>query len=309
MSEVVERALADWGVAGAAHRLVAARENAVYEVEYGDRRAALRLHRRGYRTDAELSAELAWMAAVASAGVSVPSPIAAPDGARLRVIDGVQVDMLTWLPGETMTKALSTRGSDARAGLFHSLGAEMARLHDASDIWRPPADFVRAHWDREGLLGAAPLWDRFWENPALAENDRRVFADFRDMADERLAETGPSLDYGLIHADLVPDNVLVDGETLRLIDFDDGGFGFRLFEIATALVKHLAAPDYPALREATLSGYGAIRTLDMADLDFFIALRAATYVGWNISRMDEPGGAARNGRFIGTLRGLIDRTW
>ena len=41
----------------------------------------------------------------------------------------------------------------------------------------------------------------------------------------------------MIHADLVPENVLVDGDSIRLIDFDDAGFGWHHFEIATALIS------------------------------------------------------------------------
>ena len=36
---------------------------------------------------------------------------------------------------------------------------------------------------------------------------------------------------------------------LGLLDFDDGGFGFRVFDLATTLLKNLAEPDYPALAE------------------------------------------------------------
>ena len=106
------------------------------------------------------------------------------------------------------------------------------------------------------------------------------------------------LDHGLIHADLVAGNVMTDGPNLTLIDFDDGGYGFRLFEIATALLKHTDAPDYPILSDALIEGYTTERALDLAQLDLFIALRAATYVGWNITRMSETGGAARNARFV-----------
>ena len=33
--------------------------------------------------------------------------------------------------------------------------------------------------------------------------------------------------------DLVRENVMVDGDKLQLIDFDDGGFGFNLYDLAT----------------------------------------------------------------------------
>ena len=60
----------------------------------------------------------------------------------------------------------------------------------------------------------------------------------------------------------------------EFIDFDDGGFGYRLFEVATALLKHRGAADYAALAEALIEGYRAERELDATPLPLFMALRA-----------------------------------
>ena len=181
----------------------------------------------------------------------------------------------------------------------------MARLHLISDAWGPPASFQRCAWDLDGLLGEEPLWGRFWENPALSGTESGLYLDFRRQATADLARHALQLDYGLLHADLVSANVLVDGANLALIDFDDGGFGFRLFELATSLVKHHAEPEFANLRCALIAGYQAVRPLDVRKLDLFLAIRAASYVGWNISRIDEAGAATRNQRFINTANSLI----
>ncbi|ABD54293.1 homoserine kinase [Jannaschia sp. CCS1] len=307
MSRDVDDALAVWDLTGAAYRLVAARENAVYEVTNGPTRVALRLHRKGYRSDTELRSELDWMAALARAGLSVPAPVPARDGRLLHTINGVRVDVLLWLQGQTLQGALEGLRPEAHAQVFRTLGQDMARLHAASDTWDPPQGFTRPHWNREGLLGEAPLWDRFWANPALDAPDHELFRAFRHYASDRLSQLGPTLDYGLIHADLVPANVMVDGAALHLIDFDDGGFGYRLFDVATTLLKHLHLPHFSQVKTALLEGYHSTRPLDVTELDLFLALRAATYVGWNITRMDEDGGHARNARFIATLRQTATR--
>ena len=306
MSDIVEKALRQWGMTGARCKLVASRENAVYEVSDARGRFALRLHRQGYRSDAELRSELAWMAAVAEGGLSVPSPTRTAGGEYLAQIDGIQVDFLTWLNGRTLGDALASCVRVDRRSLFFALGREMARLHQVSDAWSPPQFFDRVHWDRDGLLGQAPLWDRFWENPELTAADRDLSERFRHAASDRLEEIGPTLEYGLVHADLVPGNVLVDGNALRLIDFDDGGFGYRLFDVATALLKLMSMADYPQFQDGLIEGYHSIRPLDVAELDLFLALRSATYVGWNITRMGEADGAERNKRFINLFRSLAD---
>ncbi len=247
------------------------------------------------------------MAAVAEGGLSVPSPTRTAGGEYLAHIDGIQVDFLTWLNGRTLGDALASCVRVDRRSLFFALGREMARLHQVSDAWSPPQFFDRVHWDRDGLLGQAPLWDRFWENPELTAADRDLFDRFRCAASDKLEEIGPTLDFGLVHADLVPGNVLVDSNTLRLIDFDDGGFGYRLFDVATALLKHMSMADYPQLQNGLIEGYHSIRPLDVAELDLFLALRSATYVGWNITRMGEVDGAERNKRFINLFRSLADK--
>jgi Ser/Thr protein kinase RdoA (MazF antagonist) len=302
MNAVVDQALALWGMNGANYTLIAARENAVYKISTDTVTYALRLHRQGYRTDAELRSELQWMHAVSEGGINVPTPIPSTTENLLHVIDGVQVDVLTWLSGSTMEEVLE--GQSNRSELFESLGKDMARMHVVSDGLHLPNGFTRCAWDRNGLLGEAPLWDRFWDNPQLSPKDRDVFLAMRQKAQLELAALEGSLDYGLIHADLVAANVMVDGRNIQMIDFDDGGFGFRLFDIATALLKHEGAPEYPSLRAGLIKGYTSARPIDLSALDLFMMLRAATYVGWNITRMNEDGAEGRNIRFINTAKRL-----
>lgn len=295
---VLETALGLWGLQDGTATLIAARENAVYRVDHPNGPGALRLHRRGYRTDAQLTAELDWMAAVAKAGLCVPTPQPSCDGPYLRTIDGIQVDMLSWLPGVTLEQALPSLDRQDRARTFHQLGAEMAKLHLASDAWPGASACARPAWDADGLVGDAPLWGCFWDNPGLTTPEHDMFQHFRTEARQDLAARAATLDYGLIHADLVPANVMCDGPRLHLIDFDDGGFGYRLFDVATALLKHHSAPDFEMLQDALIEGYSAQRPLDVAPLGLFLALRAATYVGWNIQRAAEDGEGTRNARFI-----------
>ena len=309
MNSVIEGALAQWGLVGARVTLVAQRENQVFRVIDGSEQSyALRLHRHGYRTDPELTAELQWMAALANGGLSVPAPVSALDGHALHRVEETQVSVLGWLDAKPLGEIGKPLDLPDRAGVFFTLGSEMAKLHDISDRWTPPGSFRRWSWDRDGLLGDQPLWDRFWENPTLSEADRSMLTAFRRDATATLAGMESTLDYGLIHADLVPENVMRSANgALYLIDFDDGGYGFRLFDIATAIIKHRAEPDFEDLRAALIDGYLSKRKLDMAALDLFMALRAVTYVGWIIQRMGEDRAALRNERFLAQAREMISK--
>ena len=295
---VAKKALSYWGLDDATVTLVAARENRVYCVEHKTGTFALRLHRVGYRTDKQLTSELDWMAWLKKSGLSVPSPKVSLTGSRLQIVDGVQVDVLNWLTGNTLDETLPNLDASERIQIVHTLGQNIAKLHIASDAWPDAEACNRPVWDVDGLVGESPLWDRFWENPSLTAEQSRLFRAFRQKARNDLSAFSSSLDYGLIHADLVPNNIMIDGDAIHLIDFDDGGFGFRLFEIATVLLKLRAWDSYEALKAALLSGYRTQKPLDATYLDLFLALRAMTYVGWNITRLKEDKTGERNTRFI-----------
>jgi Ser/Thr protein kinase RdoA (MazF antagonist) len=304
MTLPVDASLCAWGLEGAPCTFVAGRENQVFRVTTKAGDFALRIKRPGYRDEAELLSELNWLQAMERAGLHVPRPLPSRAGRLLEKIGALHVDMVSWLPGKPLGKSRQPLELADRCGTFFTIGAAMARLHAACDSWQRPDGFKRCHWHLDGLLGEAPVWDRFWDNPTLPDATRTLFVRFRSQARDRLTGLAPALDYGLIHADLVRENLLLDGDRIALIDFDDGGFGFRAFDMATVLLKNRAEPDYADLRAALIEGYGSVRSLDLADLDLFIALRALTYVGWIITRMDEPGGRERNERFVAEAESL-----
>lgn len=291
---IVRDALQHWTIQPTHVALAAERENKVYRVTTAHGEYALRQHRTGYRTDAQLASELAWMAALDDAGLDVPQPTKTTDGAYLVTVDGVQFDMLTWLPGKQLGAHGTPLDLEQPEQTFHTLGQSMARLHTASDAWTPPADFTRPAWDADGLLGDEPLWGRFWDNPTLAHGQKELLETFR----ARTALAEGDHDFGLIHADLLRENVLVDGDTLRLIDFDDGGPGFRLFELATTLFRLKGEPLEAELTTALIDGYQSVRAINITHLPLFIALRACTYVGWIVTRMEIPNAEARNREHI-----------
>ena len=105
---------------------------------------------------------------------------------------------------------------------------------------------------------------------------------------------------------MVRENIMLDGDEMHIIDFDDGGWGYRLFDVATALLKNRTEATYPELQRALISGYHSQRLLDVEDLDLFMALRALTYVGWIVDRMDEDGAIARNQRYIAEAKELCE---
>lgn len=299
LTDLARAALTRWDGEFGAPKLLKYRENAVFCVpgENGTR-FALRIHRSAYHTDAQLRSELYWMTELARCGVDVP-PIIPTSGGDLFArasAPGVpeirQVDMLGWLSGAPLGSHEVGGNSDPRwkGALYHRVGELTARLHNQGTKIRLPDDFVRHRWDEAGLLGSQPLWGRFWELPALSADQRDLLLEARRRAGGELDAYGKSdRCFGMIHADLIPDNMLDDRGRLQLIDFDDCGFGWYMFELATTLGAVLDENDYPLLRDRLFAGYRTVRPLSDADIErlpLFLFLRASTYLGWLQTRAE-----------------------
>ena len=296
MSATLAQALPLWGLQACSATLVAARENLVYRID-APQPLALRLHRRGLRSTAQLLSELEWMAALAQRGLSVPRPYPALDGALCHDVGGQIVDVLGWLDGVPMCLGGHLNPQVDGEPAYRTLGQSMALLHQKSDDWAPPPSFDRPVWDAQGLLGEAPLWGRFWKNPLLSTAQTALLTQAHTQALARLLAL-EGADYGLIHADLVQENVLIGLGGPHLIDFDDGGFGYRLFDMATVLNFILREADPAPLQRAFVQGYLATRAIDLTHLPLFQAIRAFSYVGWIAPRLSEPGALARQSRFV-----------
>jgi Ser/Thr protein kinase RdoA (MazF antagonist) len=122
-----------------------------------------------------------------------------------------------------------------------------------------------------GVSSAAACW-------ALLPTEVR--ARFEAVAARMVEIMGLDGDVGLIHADLHLGNALFHRGGVRLIDFDDCGTGPRLYDLAVALWELRERPDYSVFRKALLTGYGALRNIDVTHLDDFIAVRQVAFDLW-----------------------------
>ncbi|NOX73221.1 MAG: phosphotransferase [Alphaproteobacteria bacterium] len=296
MIELATNALAAWG-SGSTPRLISHRENAVFAVTLGNgQKAALRLHRPGYNSAPEIKSELWWTRALAGAGFPAPAPIATETGAPiLHLPDGQIATMIEWVEGAQIGETGTALAGNlpAQTTLYRRLGDLLAELHTTSDAFSLPSDFQRRDWNLEGFLGEAPLWGRFWENPLLDETNRPLILAARQKAFEELTAFAPNADYGLIHADALRENVFRTGDRLTLIDFDDAGFGFRMYDLAVALSQSTMDDNFEALKAALLEGYARHRPLSPHDIEhftLFITLRAFASFGWIMPRLkpDDP---------------------
>lgn len=284
-------ALRRWSIDDATLQLIKYRENAVFRVDAAGMRRALRLHRCGYHSDAELLSELRWMQALDDAGIKVPQIVPADSGDLFVTHTGdglpgdIKVDLFEWIEGVQLGSVEEgLRDEDGVADTYRTIGELAARVHNQAVSWQLPAGFVRHAWDADGLTGEQPLWGRFWELAAASAAERKLLERGRDAVHDRLGGLAKSPGtYSLIHADFAPENIIADGRELRLIDFDDAGFGWHLFELVTSLYFVQDEPYFDRAREALIDGYRAHRQLpdrQLALMPLFFLARGFTYLGW-----------------------------
>lgn len=297
---IASRALTNYGAdESASLTFVKYRENYVFRVDEPGGSYALRLHRNGYRTDAEILEELELIAALGAAGVAVPRVRLTVDGEPFcRVVDADgdahQIDMSEWVPGAVplgdVGEAFSGEASVDTA-VFHALGALVADLHNQTATLEREHESVRAPWDAGGLVGDTAVWG----DPRRAFHDgapgHAVVDQAMSLLKAELEAYGKSPDrYGAIHADVTPENVLVRDGQMTIIDFDDSGDGYYLFDLATAVFFYLPHPRFDDVVSALLAGYQSARPLTVEDLAMWrpmLLARGLTYLAWAADRLGD----------------------
>ncbi|MGI9595932.1 MAG: phosphotransferase enzyme family protein, partial [Acidimicrobiales bacterium] len=314
-----------WGLDVAELELVSLSENVVFRVDTarGDRQA-LRLPRPGYNSLAEMESELIWVEALRGAGIDAPTPLRAAGGegyVEVRVPlgsddpdgtpTGAPVDsadappghevrlagLIEWVDGVNLDELLDlailapTANPDTDVDevirRYHRIGGLLAALRRHGETWDPPPGFTRRRWDADGLVGPDPLWGRFWEVPT-ERSDRELFNATRAALHRRLS--GLPTDrtrFGLVHADLHSRNVMVDGDRMIIIDFDDAGFGWYVHELAVAIEPVLDESWAATAHAALIEGYRSVHPLgddEVSLIDAFCTIRKLMTIGWLAAR-------------------------
>ena len=275
-----------WDVpADATARLINLSENATYLVESPcGYRTVLRLHRDGYHSRRAIACELAWMAALASeGGVETARPVAGRDGALIQERGGGGMAPRRMVMFEFLAGDEPDPDQDLVAP-FRQLGAIAAKTHLHTISWARPHPFERLVWDDDMVFGPNATWGDWRDAPGLDAESSAHLEAAEMLVRDRLAAYGRGMDrYGLIHADMRLANLLIDAGRTRLIDFDDCGFGWFMYDFAAGISFMEDHPRVPALRAAWLEGYRAVRPLseaDEAEIDSFIMLRRMALLAW-----------------------------
>ena len=297
-ADAVQAAADAFGLQAAELRPISMTENVVFRLREAQtgQLYALRLHRPGYHALDTLVSERDWTTALADKGMVVPTgrraangdwyvPIATPDPGGFR-----HAGVTIWHEGQTLESRIGSDRGPETWPWFHRLGALLGELHTHTRNWVIPSGFVRHRLDIDGLVGETPFWGRFWDSALLDDQEKRLLLSAREWATARLydLQANGAL-FGLIHADSHLDNVLISGDRLGLIDFDDCCYGWLAFDMCVALHSSWGHADFASIRDHFLAGYEMQHALQadiLQQLDLFLLLRSLQLVSWREMRPD-----------------------
>lgn len=276
-----------WGLPeGATARLINVSENATFLVEAPDGwKSVLRIHRENYHTRNAIMCEHAWSEALnEEGGVRTPKILKGLDGST------IQTRSVEGLPGErhmVMFEFVDGHEPDHESDLvkpFEELGGIAARTHNHSVSWRRPDNFERLVWDLDTVFGPEATWGDWRDAPNVTGEIRNTLERLQSVVIRRLEGFGKGPGrFGLIHADMRLANLIINDGSTRLIDFDDCGLGWFMYDFATGVSFMEDHPQVPALKEAWVRGYRRYRELSNADeseIDTFVMMRRMALLAW-----------------------------
>ncbi len=208
-------------------------------------------------------------------GCPTAHPIRSRAGEALTTRDGRLFALFPFLPGAEPAQTAATAQAIGRAAGHLSL-------------LRPPPGFdaeLNGSWSR------ALAFCKSTVSHTLPEKHRR----FLEAEGNRFAQELPNdLPFGVIHADLFPDNVLfLNNELIAVLDFEEACVDTLLLDIGVA-IQGFCFPDGTldqVLMGALLAGYEKHRPLEAAEqehLDDYIRYGLFGILFWHLSHRPSP---------------------
>lgn len=205
---------------------------------------ALRLHRHiseflggDWQTPEVINSEMVWLSHLHDeTDITVQEPIRTERQTWVAMVeedDGTPLPctLHRWLEGACPAPPFSAHDACSMARL-------LAKLHTVAEQWAAPAEFTRPVRDKHHVLKALSRLENLLALGVIKQND---LDNIRMAVDKILPiiaqlETGPQ-NWGLIHADLIPSNIIVHQGVASPIDFSEASFGCYLHDVAVSLLR------------------------------------------------------------------------
>ena len=267
---------------------VSSSENVIYLLEDLDKDAKfvarVNSGRPSYHKRESVASEMMWLMAIRNdTSIIVPEVLIATDGSLVKTISNSVYGMPRCVAVYSLLEGEEPKGENL-ALYFEQLGRITARLHEHAKTWRQPTNFSRHSWVPETIFkNSVNLAD--WRNGVdIDANAVDVITRVYKRLRKRLyALSMEKSAFGLVHSDLRLAYLLIKNNETAVIDFDDCGFGWFLYDLAGALTFIEDRPDVDELIDRWLIGYRTVALLpesQEAEIPTFIMLRRIMLIGW-----------------------------
>lgn len=287
-----------WNTSRDSHvKLLSLSENAVYLVENTilSQPFIVRVHRSGYNTKSEIESELIWLKALGDeTKVKLSVPIPGQCGAFIqRLPNGDSAVAFEFVRGRHPASEKDILGT------LNYLGATAGQFHQHARDWERPPGFVRKIWNFPRCLGDAAIWGNWREAPSLSKKNIMDLEPVVRVLETHLETFGCGPDrFGLIHGDMKLANVLISKDGFHVIDFDDCGYCWFLYDYGCAMTGLDVGPAAKTRTQAWVSGYRRMADLSKEDeemLPTFSLLRRFMTMAWAGSHTDSPNASGEFG--------------
>ena len=143
LEQLAKTSVALWSIEAESIELFSQSENTVFKIkDRAGKYYALRVHRPGYHTRAELDSEQEWTEFLSKSGIAVPTALESKDGRYFEEVSVAgteetrQIGIVDWVAGVPLSEILKDDPSQTRIrSTFRTLGGLMANFHLASKSW------------------------------------------------------------------------------------------------------------------------------------------------------------------------------
>ncbi len=177
---------------------------------------------------------------------------------------------------------------------FYNLGQTMASLHVATRAISLPHKIIAKKFDKvfyfkdEKAVYKEPQYQKF-----LTPEYHHLMDKLIPMVDQVLQNLYKQPGLQLIHGDINPWNILIDDETISVIDYEDTSLAYAVQDIAITLYyyRYTEGIDYSKAKDQLLKGYSTITSLPDFDnklLEFIMLARRLNFMNYILLISDDP---------------------
>ena len=257
-------------------------ENATFKIEFGNEiRIIMRVHRCWYTNRESILSEIAWLNDLKRESLQIPKPIKNIYGEYIIQVDTIYgnrfVDCQQYENGKHVDFSEHFN--------FEKLGEIIATIHNNSVLYKKPKFYSRINWDFDRTFSHINNFhnENYKENLYLSLKQKKYINKAEKKIKCKLDNYGKNVNnYGIIHSDCRFANILENDDGYVLLDFDDCGDGWFMYDLASVFGFNEDNNYLEVAKTRLLEGYQSIRPIQKCDIemiDTFILMRQIGLIG------------------------------